>query len=126
MTLISDPYDAINTLQTVFGELGTQATGAMNGLTELEGQWNEISFGDRAVMTHSTGRCLKYYKFANAGSDPIGAAQGALNMVAQFAALAGPTGQIAAVALSFVFGYLSLFGAGGQERNLLGKLYVKK
>lgn len=33
-------------------------------------------------------------KFANAGSDHIGAIQGALNMVAQFAALSGPKGHL--------------------------------
>ena len=117
------PYDGINTLQTAFGELGTQATGAMNGLTELKGQWNEISFGDRAVMTQTLqAAASNIHKFANAGSDPIGAVQGALNMVAQFAALSGPTGQIAAVALSFVCGYLSLFEAEGQEKKSIGEI----
>ena len=95
----------------------------MNGLTELKGQWNEISFGDRAVMTQTLqAAASNIHKFLNAGSDPIGAVQGALNMVAQFAALAGPTGQIAAVALSFVSGYLSLFGAGGQEKKSIGEI----
>ena len=61
-------------------------------------------------------------KFANAGDDPIGAVQGALNMVAQFAALAGPTGQIVAVALSFVSGFLSLFGIGGKKKTSLGQI----
>ena len=84
----------------------------MTGLTELKGQWNEISFGDQAVMTQTLqAAASNIHKFLNAGSDPVGAVQGALNMVAQFAALAGPTGQIAAVALSFVSGCLSLFGA---------------
>ena len=95
----------------------------MNGLTELKGQWNEISFGDRAVMTQTLqAAASNIHKFLNAGSDPIGPIQGALNMVAQFAALAGPTGQIAAVALSFVSGYLSLFGAGGQEKKSIGEI----
>ena len=61
-------------------------------------------------------------KFANAGDDPIGAVHGALNMVGQFAALAGPTGQIVAVALSFVSGFLSLFGIGGKKKKSLGKI----
>ena len=68
MILISVPYDAISTLQTAFGELGTQATGAMNGLTELKGQWNEISFGDRAVMTQTLqAAASNIHKFLNAG-----------------------------------------------------------
>ena len=61
-------------------------------------------------------------KFANAGDDPIGAMLGALNMVGQFAALAGPTGQIVAVALSFVSGFLSLFGIGGKKKKSLGQI----
>ena len=61
-------------------------------------------------------------KFTKAGDDPIGAVQGALNMVGQFAALAGPTGQIVAVALSFVSGFLSLFGIGGKKKKSLGQI----
>ena len=61
-------------------------------------------------------------KFANAGDDPIGAVLGALNMVGQFAALAGPEGQIVAVALSFVSGFLSLFGTGGKKKTSLGQI----
>ena len=57
-------------------------------------------------------------KFANAGDDPIGAVQGALKMVGQFAALAGPKSQICAVALSFVSGFLSLFGAEGKKKKI--------
>ena len=61
-------------------------------------------------------------KFTKAGDDPIGAVQGALNMVGQFAALAGPTGQIVAVALSFVSGFLSLFGIGGKKKKSIGQI----
>ena len=61
-------------------------------------------------------------KFANAGDDPIGAVQGALNMVGQFAALAGPKSHIVAVALSFVSGFLSLFGAGGKKKKSIGQI----
>ena len=61
-------------------------------------------------------------KFAKAGDDPIGAVQGALNMVGQFAALAGPEGQIVAVALSFVSGFLSLFGIGGKKKKSIGQI----
>ena len=43
-------------------------------------------------------------------------------MVGQFAALAGPTGQIVAVALSFVSGFLSLFGIGGKKKKSLGQI----
>jgi hypothetical protein len=61
-------------------------------------------------------------KITKAGDDPLGAVQGAINMVAQFAALAGPTGQIVSVALSFVSGFLSLFGAGGKKKKSVGEI----
>ena len=61
-------------------------------------------------------------KFAKAGDNPLGAVQGAINMVAKFAALAGPTGQIVSVALSFVSGFLSLFGAGEKKKKSVGEI----
>jgi hypothetical protein len=103
--------------------LGSKATGAKNGLGSLKSQWNDISFGDRAVITQTLQAAASNIdKFANAGDDPLGAVQGALNMVAQFAALAGPTGQIISVALSFVSGFLSLFGAGGKKEKSVGEI----
>ena len=93
------------------------------GLTKLKGKWNNIPFGDRAVMKQTLQAAASNIgKFANAGSDPIGAIQGALNMVAQFAALAGPKGQILSVALSFVSGFLSLFGVGGPKKKSIGQI----
>ena len=116
--MISVPTDAINKLKKAFGKLGTR-TAAKNGLTKLKGKWNNIPFGDRAVMKQTLQAAASNIgKFANAGSDPIGAIQGALNMVAQFAALAGPKGQILSVALSFVSGFLSLFGGGRTEEEI--------
>ena len=103
--------------------MGSKATGAKKGLTALKGKWNTLSFGDRAVMTQTLQSAASNIdKFAKAGDDPIGAVQGALNMVGQFAALAGPTGQIVAVALSFVSGFLSLFGIGGKKKKSLGQI----
>ena len=61
-------------------------------------------------------------KFANAGDDPSGAVLGALNMVGQFAALAGPTGQNVAVGPRFVSGLLSLFGVGGKKKKSIGQI----
>ena len=103
--------------------MGSKATGAKKGLTALKGKWNALSFGDRAVMTQTLQSAASNIdKFAKAGDDPIGAVQGALNMVGQFAALAGPTGQIVAVALSFVSGFLSLFGIGGKKKKSIGQI----
>lgn len=117
------PSGPFNTLKNAFGTLGSKATGAKKGLTALKGKWNTLSFGDRAVMTQTLQSAASNIdKFAKAGDDPIGAVQGALNMVGQFAALAGPTGQIVAVALSFVSGFLSLFGIGGKKKKSIGQI----
>lgn len=43
-------------------------------------------------------------------------------MVAQFAALADPKGQILSVALSFVSGFLNLFGVGGPKKKSIGQI----
>ena len=107
--------------------MGSKATGAKRGLIALKGKWNTLSFGDRATMTQTLQSAASNIdKFAKAGDDPIGAVQGALNMVGQFAALAGPTGQIVAVALSFVSGFLSLFGIGGKKKKSIGQIVRKE
>ena len=117
------PSGPFEKLKNAFGTLGSKAKGAKKGLTELKGKWNTLSFGNRATMTQTLqSAASNIEKFTKAGDDPIGAVQGALNMVGQFAALAGPTGQIVAVALSFVSGFLSLFGIGGKKKKSIGQI----
>ncbi len=103
--------------------MGSKATGAKKGLDKLKSQWDEISFGDRAVLTQNLQAAASNIgKFTRAGDNPLEAVKGAINMIAQFAALAGPTGQMISVALSFVSGFLSLFGAGGEKKKSVGEI----
>ena len=61
----------------------------------MKDKWNTLSFGDRVTVTQTLQSAASNIdKFANAGDDPIGAVQGALNMIGPFAALAGPKSQI--------------------------------
>ena len=113
------PTAAVDKLTDAFGKLGTKATAAQNGLNKLKNRWNEAGFADRGTVVDSLESAASNIgAFANAGEDPVAAIQAGLNMVAQFAALAGPYGQIASVVLSFVSGILSLFGAGGEQKSV--------
>ena len=117
------PSGPFNKLKNAFDKLGTRGTGAKQGLTKLKQKWNQVPFGEREpVVATLQEAASNIASFANAGDDPIGAIQGAINMVGQFAALAGPTGGIVSVALSFVSGFLSLFGMGGEETKSNGQI----
>ena len=113
------PTAAAAKLGDAFGKLGTAATGAKNGLLKLKNKWSETAAGDRAkVVSALQSAASNIDKFANAGVDPVGTIHAGLNTVAQFAALAGPEGQIASVTLTFVSGFLSLFGVGGEQKSV--------
>ena len=117
------PTVAVNKLKDAFAKLGRKATGAKEGLKKLREQWDQISFGDRATVVGTLqSAASNIEKFVKGGDDPIGAVQGALNMIGQFSALAGPEGQIVSVALSFVSGILSLFGAGAKKQKSMGQI----
>ena len=85
----------------------------------MNDKWNEIEYGDRSTVVGTLQSAADNIgAFANAGEDPVGAIQGGLNMIAQIASLAGPQGQIISVLLSFVSGFLSLFGAATEEKSV--------
>ena len=119
---ISEPDDPIYKLQKAISNV-RGADGASKALTGLKEQWSGIAFRDRAaVLATLQVAALNIGSFANAADDPIGAIQGAAIMVGQFGALLGPGGQVAAIVLSFVSGFLSLFGKGGKEQKSIGQI----
>ena len=118
----TEPDDPIYKLQKAIGNV-RGSDGASQALTGLKEQWNKIPFRDRLAVTMTLQVASRQIgNFANAGDDPIGAIQGAAIMVGQFGALLGPGGQAAAIALSFVSGFLSLFGKGGKEQKSIGQI----
>ena len=57
-------------------------------------------------------------KFGNAGSNPIGAVQGAINIVGAIATFFGPVGQLVSIGMGFVSALLGLFGKGPKPKSM--------
>ena len=93
------------------------ATRAKSGLEKLETKWLQTPEARRGEIVGALNTAAgKLEKFANAGEDPVGAIRGAVEIIATFANLAGPHGQIISVALNFISGFLSLFGKGTSPK----------
>ncbi|CAB4016298.1 Hypothetical predicted protein [Paramuricea clavata] len=112
------PSLAQTKLSDAFNKIGPEADGAKTGLAKISEKWNEIPADNRgaivkAVQTSAT----LFEKFAKADEDPVGAVRATIDIVAQFTALAGPKGQIISIALSFVSGFLALFGVGKSKKQ---------
>ena len=85
-------------------------------MAKINEKWNEISSDDRgAIVKAVQASAALFDKFSKADEDPVGAVRATIDIVSQFTALAGPTGQIISVALSFVSGFLALFGVGKSK-----------
>lgn len=92
-------------------------TRAKKGLKELETKWLQTPETRRGEIVGALNTAAgKLEKFANAGKDPVGAIRAAVEILATFASLAGPHGQIIGVALNFISGFLSLFGKGTSPK----------
>ena len=103
-------------MSSAFNEIGSEANAAKTGLARLNEKWNELSSDDRSSLVKAfQTSAAQFEKFTRADEDPVGAVIATIDIVSQFTALAGPTGQIVSVALSFVSGFLSLFGIGKSK-----------
>ena len=110
---LSAPSLAQTKLSSAFNEIGPEANAAKKGLARINEKWNEISSDDRSALVLAFQVSAGHFdKFARADEDPVGAVKATIDIVSRFTALAGPSGQIVSVALSFVSGFLSLFGIG--------------
>ncbi len=113
---LSAPSLAQTKLSSAFNEIGSEANAAKTGLARLNEKWNELSSDDRSSLVKAfQTSAAQFEKFTRADEDPVGAVIATIDIVSQFTALAGPTGQIVSVALSFVSGFLSLFGIGKSK-----------
>ncbi len=119
------PSDAISSLENSLDNMESAAddknkgwtTRAKNGLKELETNWLQTPATRRGEIAGALNAAAgKLEKFANAGTDPVGAIRGAIEIIATFANIAGPHGQIIGVALNFISGFLSLFGKGTSPK----------
>ena len=119
------PSEAISSLENSLDSMEAAAddknkgwtTRAKNGLKELETKWLQTPATRRGEIAGAlNAAAAKLEKFANAGSDPVGAIRGAIEIIATFANIAGPHGQIVGVALNFISGFLTLFGKGTSPK----------
>ena len=99
------------------GQVGkSQAT---TGLTKIEEKWPDMDDDSKEGL----GDALKevsenLQSFVNAGKNPRQAVASAVAIISSFVVLMGPVGGIAAVALGFIAGILSLFGEGEEPKSM--------
>lgn len=123
----SVPNADVDTLFNSFGNLGTQATGATKGLTELKKNWNEFPLKSQVKMRNILQSAASNIEsFANTGDDEMAAILGALDMVAKMAPVAGPNGAFLSAFSNFASGLFSLFGTGAPIKKPIGKIVEEK
>ena len=85
----------------------------------MTANWKAKPFPERAFITTALWTASRNIgSFANAKEDPMGAVVGAVNIVASFAAVLGPTGMLVSAGISFFAGILSLFGKGPKRKSV--------
>ena len=113
------PTAAINSLQSSLTDLGPAAKTAKTGLAKMTANFAAKPFPERAFITTALWTASRNIgSFANAKEDPMGAVVGAVNIVASFAAVFGPTGMLVSAGISFFAGILSMFGKGPQRKSV--------
>lgn len=123
----SVPTADVDTLINSFGQLGTQATGATKGLTELKENWNELPLESQVKLRkvlHSAASNIE--SFTNTGDDEMAAILGALDMLSKMAPVAGPHGAFLSSFSNFASGLFSLFGEGAPIKKSIGKIVEEK
>ena len=106
------------------GSMGAPVAAGMNQMTS---NWQAKPFAEKAFVVNALGAAARNLgAFANAKKDPMGAVVGAVNIVASFAGILGPSGMIISVGLSFLSGVLSLFGKKGSKPKSVGQIVEEK
>ena len=102
------------------GSISGPATAGMNQMTS---NWNTKPFAEKAFAVNALSTAARNIDlFANAKNDPMGAVVGAVNIVASFAAVIGPSGMILSVGFSFLSGLFSLFGKKAKKPKSVGQI----
>lgn len=123
----SVPTADVDTLINSFGQLGTQATGATKGLTELRENWNELPLESQVKLRKVLQSAASNIEsFTNTGDDEMAAILGALDMVSKMAPVAGPHGAFLSAFSNFASGLFSLFGEGAPVKKPIGKIVEEK
>lgn len=119
MTELADgPGDNLKNLaKKVEAKFGSdlRAVNLKRDLKTLDTKWSKLSDDERKGVAETVGVVSSNIeKFAQARENPIGAIQGAVEILASIASNFGPKGQMVSMALGFVSSILSLFGKGPQ------------
>ena len=123
------PSLAETKLSAAFNEIGSEADAAKTGLAKIKSKWDEIADDQRSAIVRAfQTSAAQFDKFVKANENPVGAVVATIDIISQFTALAGPKGQLISVALSFVSGFLALFGIGKSKPQQpdLGKIVRKE
>lgn len=95
------------------------ATKVKTKVTELDTKWNGLKDSDRkSIMGTLSVISTNIEKFGDAGSNPIGAVQGAINIIGAVSTFFGPTGQLVSIGLGFISSLLGLFGKGPKPKPI--------
>lgn len=78
-----------------FNDIGSQAQGAKDGLIKLKNSWENADRATYVAVMQSAASNI--HRFANIGDDPGEGLLAAIDMVAQFASLAGPMVELASI-----------------------------
>lgn len=84
-------------------------------LTGLSGKWSQLSDDEQSNIQSTLDVVASSIEsFANAKDNPVGAIQGAMNIIGSISSNFGPMGQLVGMGLGFVSSLLGLFGAGPE------------
>ncbi|KAK3753820.1 hypothetical protein QZH41_005377 [Actinostola sp. cb2023] len=98
---------------------GPLATRVRTKVTDLNTRWASMSSYDQTNAVATLGVvATNLEKFGDAGSNPIGAVQGAINIVGAISTFFGPVGQLVSIGLGFVSALLGLFGKGPKPKSM--------
>ena len=88
---------------------------------KIREKWSKFSVADREVLTEALqDTATNVQTMANFKDDPLEALKAGMDTIASFAQLAGPHGQIVSEVLSFISGFISVFGA--EEEKSVGEI----
>jgi len=95
-------------------------------LTGISAKWSSLSDDERGGIENSLGAIANNIEsFANAKEDPVGAIQGAMEIIGTVASVFGPFGQLVGMGAGFISSILGLFG-GGPEATPISEIISKE
>ncbi|KAK3697231.1 hypothetical protein QZH41_010126, partial [Actinostola sp. cb2023] len=116
----SPPTELISEVESkLSGFQGPLAIRVKERVTGLKAKWASLSDDEQTSVSDTMDVLASNLEmFGNAGSNPVGAVMGAINIVGGFATAVGPIGQLVGLGLGFVSSLLGLFGKGEEPKSM--------